>query len=260
MDLVDKTLVFIDDFVQRAQSLQKGDSLKPCGVQNPLEVFLTDLQMLSTQIETVMGELQQKNNPPEDHKKIDPSLVQIRADKAEIEKRITAFIQKKQMEVNDTNRREFCGVMQEDSAKESCARTNSVFTPHMGTKSHVKVVKVENKYGPQTHPHSLMRSPSKNQPSVKQEPPEVSREIKMERSDGVEERLSNMEKHLGMNQGCTVPRDVYERLKMLENRILELESTSPEYLHHKPSSAKRQKTEVEADSSYVQVSRCFFNR
>jgi hypothetical protein len=45
---------------------------------------------------------------------INPSVVQIRADKSEIERRIAAFIKKKQIEVDDTNRREFCSVLRDD--------------------------------------------------------------------------------------------------------------------------------------------------
>ena len=67
-------------------------------------------------LQGVIEEVQQKvkDKEQDDNNKVDPSLVQIKADKAEIERRIAAFIQKKQMQVNDTNRREFCGVMREE--------------------------------------------------------------------------------------------------------------------------------------------------
>ena len=39
-----------------------------------------------------------------------------------------------------------------------------------------------------------------------------------------------MEKHLGLFKNQPVSQDVYARLKALEDRILHLESTSPEYL------------------------------
>lgn len=43
----------------------------------------------------------------------------------------------------------------------------------------------------------------------------------------LEERLSSTEKILGINK--PVPRDVYERLKTIEDRLSFLESISPEY-------------------------------
>lgn len=46
-------------------------------------------------------------------------------------------------------------------------------------------------------------------------------------NSGIEERFTNAEKFLGINK--PVPRDVYERLRIIEDRILYLESVSPEY-------------------------------
>lgn len=46
--------------------------------------------------------------------------------------------------------------------------------------------------------------------------------------NGIEERLENMEVQLSLH--TPVPRNVYKRLKQLENRLLYLESTSPEYI------------------------------
>ena len=43
----------------------------------------------------------------------------------------------------------------------------------------------------------------------------------------LEERLSSTEKLLGINK--PVPRDIYERLKSIEDRVSYLESISPEY-------------------------------
>lgn len=44
---------------------------------------------------------------------------------------------------------------------------------------------------------------------------------------GLEERLNNAECHLKMHG--PMPRDIYSRLKQIENRILHLEGLSPEY-------------------------------
>lgn len=43
----------------------------------------------------------------------------------------------------------------------------------------------------------------------------------------LDERISTTEKILGINR--PVPKDVYERLKNIEDRILYLEGISPEY-------------------------------
>lgn len=43
----------------------------------------------------------------------------------------------------------------------------------------------------------------------------------------LEERLSTTERILGVNK--PVPRDIYERIKKIEDRLLFLESISPEY-------------------------------
>ena len=51
----------------------------------------------------------------------------------------------------------------------------------------------------------------------------------MKNPAGIEERLQNMEQHLGLKNQQPVHADVYSRLKILEDRILHLESISPEY-------------------------------
>ncbi|XP_037019896.2 MAP3K12-binding inhibitory protein 1 isoform X4 [Artibeus jamaicensis] len=108
----------------------------------------------------------------------DPEVVQIKAGKAEIDRRISAFIERKQAEINENNVREFCNVI-DCNQENSCARTDAVFTPYPGFKSHVK--------------------------------------------------------------GGPVPRDIYQRIKKLEDKILELEGISPEYFQSVNFSGKRRK-------------------
>ncbi|XP_066884677.1 MAP3K12-binding inhibitory protein 1 isoform X9 [Kogia breviceps] len=110
----------------------------------------------------------------------DPEVVQIKAGKAEIDRRISAFIERKQAEINENNVREFCNVI-DCNQENSCARTDAVFTPYPGFKSHVK--------------------------------------------------------------GGPVPRDIYQRIKKLEDRILELEGISPEYFQSVNFSGKRRKVQ-----------------
>ncbi|XP_008829039.2 MAP3K12-binding inhibitory protein 1 isoform X3 [Nannospalax galili] len=111
----------------------------------------------------------------------DPEVVQIKAGKAEIDRRISAFIERKQAEINENNVREFCNVI-DCNQENSCARTDAIFTPYPGFKSHVK--------------------------------------------------------------GGPVPRDIYQRIKKLEDKILELEGISPEYFQPVNFSGKRRKVQL----------------
>lgn len=46
--------------------------------------------------------------------------------------------------------------------------------------------------------------------------------------NGIEERLKNLESQLSLDK--PTPKTIYKRLKMLEDRLLLLESISPEYI------------------------------
>ncbi|XP_028351734.1 MAP3K12-binding inhibitory protein 1 isoform X3 [Physeter macrocephalus] len=162
----------------------------------------------------------------------DPEVVQIKAGKAEIDRRISAFIERKQAEINENNVREFCNVI-DCNQENSCARTDAVFTPYPGFKSHVKVSRVVNTYGPQTKPEGIQGSGHK--------PNSMLRDCG---NQAVEERLQNIEAHLRLQTGGPVPRDVYQRIKKLEDRILELEGISPEYFQSVNFSGKRRKVQL----------------
>ncbi|XP_009004191.1 MAP3K12-binding inhibitory protein 1 isoform X6 [Callithrix jacchus] len=114
----------------------------------------------------------------------DPEVVQIKAGKAEIDRRISAFIERKQAEINENNVREFCNVI-DCNQENSCARTDAIFTPYPGFKSHVKVSRVVNTYGPQTRPEGI--------PGSGHKPNSVLRDCG---NQAVEERLQNIEAHL----------------------------------------------------------------
>ncbi|XP_059999374.1 MAP3K12-binding inhibitory protein 1 isoform X3 [Lagenorhynchus albirostris] len=161
----------------------------------------------------------------------DPEVVQIKAGKAEIDRRISAFIERKQAEINENNVREFCNVI-DCNQENSCARTDAVFTPYPGFKSHVKVSRVVNTYGPQTRPEGIQGSGHK--------PNSMLRDCG---NQAVEERLQNIEAHLRLQTGGPVPRDIYQRIKKLEDRILELEGISPEYFQSVNFSGKRRKVQ-----------------
>ncbi|KAM5242393.1 MAP3K12-binding inhibitory protein 1 isoform 1-T1 [Hipposideros larvatus] len=159
----------------------------------------------------------------------DPEVVQIKAGKAEIDRRISAFIERKQAEINENNVREFCNVI-DCNQENSCARTDAVFTPYPGFKSHVKVSRVVNTYGPQTRPEGIQGSGHK-----------ANSMLRDCGNQAVEERLQNIEAHLRLQTGGPVPRDIYQRIKKLEDKILELEGLSPEYFQSVNFSGKRRK-------------------
>ncbi|XP_066133863.1 MAP3K12-binding inhibitory protein 1 isoform X1 [Saccopteryx bilineata] len=161
----------------------------------------------------------------------DPEVVQIKAGKAEIDRRISAFIERKQAEINENNVREFCNVI-DCNQENSCARTDAIFTPYPGFKSHVKVSRVVNTYGPQTRPEGI-QGPG-------QKPSSMLRDCG---NQAVEERLQNIEAHLRLQTGGPVPRDIYQRIKKLEDKILELEGISPEYFQSVNFSGKRRKVQ-----------------
>ncbi|XP_051941551.1 MAP3K12-binding inhibitory protein 1 [Hippocampus zosterae] len=171
--------------------------------------------------------------PPPPPGAADDVLVQIRAGNSEIERRISAFMERKQMEINENNVREFCNVIDCNQAQDSCARTDAVFTPYPGLKSHVKVIRVVNTHGPQTRTGT--QGEAGDQARVRPATQDCG-------NSAIEERLNNIETHLRLPTAGPVPVSVYQRLKKLEDRILQLEGLSPEYFQSTNLAHKRPKT------------------
>uniref|UniRef100_A0A3P8P3N4 MAP3K12 binding inhibitory protein 1 n=1 Tax=Astatotilapia calliptera TaxID=8154 RepID=A0A3P8P3N4_ASTCA len=182
----------------------------------------------------------------------DDVMVQIRAGKSEIERRISAFMERKQMEINENNVREFCNVI-DCNQENSCARTDAVFTPYPGFKSHVKVTRVVNTYGPQTRSGG-----DQAEAGDKQRGP-LTRDCG---NAAIEERLNNIEAHLKLAAVGPVPLSVYQRLKKLEDRILELEGLSPEYFQStvSPLASKYKYRYIKGVNSYLWQRSCMFER
>lgn len=173
----------------------------------------------------------------------DDVMVQIRAGKSEIERRISAFMERKQMEINENNVREFCNVI-DCNQENSCARTDAVFTPYPGFKSHVKVSRVVNTYGPQTLMGSVQtETPLQRGPVLPQDCGNTA----------IEERLQNIEAHLKLPAAGPVPLSVYQRIKKLEDRILELEGLSPEYFQASSHLHKRPKITAPQSCSLTEL-------
>ncbi|XP_028839888.1 MAP3K12-binding inhibitory protein 1 [Denticeps clupeoides] len=184
-------------------------------------------------IQTTAGEI--RDGKPAARPQLDESIVQIKAGKSEIDRRICAFIERKQLEINENNVREFCNVI-DCNQENSCARTDAVFTPYPGFKSHIKVTRVVNTYGPQTRQGTHVEPGGLQQGTAARDCG----------NPAIEERLNNIETHLRLPTAGPVPLSVYQRLKNLEDRILELEGLSPEYfqsmnfLHKRPKPSASQ--------------------
>ena len=148
---------------------------------------------------------------------VDPSLVQITASNDEINGRINQFIAAKRVDIDNANIMEFCGDVTDDPNAGTCARTNAVLTKKRDSKSHLRKSVVANQMGP-------------SMTSV------------------LDDRLSNLETAAGVNPPSDslppIPKDVYERLKALEDRLLLLERISPD-----PGAAKIDSTNERFDES-----------
>ncbi|XP_026141705.1 MAP3K12-binding inhibitory protein 1 [Carassius auratus] len=234
--------------------------LQPSQVNTYLQQHISKLQLVSenlkqmveSEVHSIPGSSDRKEtadtseHPTSDHGTVHnkPQIddnVQIKAAKSEIERRISAFIEHKQLEINENNVREFCNMI-DCNQEDSCARTDAVYTPYPGFKSHVKVKRVMNSYGPQTRgTHTELAD---------QQQGSMNRDCG---NPAVEERLQNMESHLKLLPAGPVPQSIYQRLQKLEDRILELEGLSPEYFHSTNYSHKRPKASVSQSYSLAEL-------
>ncbi|CAL1270468.1 unnamed protein product [Larinioides sclopetarius] len=160
------------------------------------------------------------------------NMQQLQVDETEIKRRINAFLSRKRKEVDEWNVQEFCSrpfVEEENPLWEqvdSCARVDAVFIPRFGSKSHVKVSKVENRWGPQTQ---IRNDPAKR---IKTEPGlETETDTNDVTFENIQERLKIMEAHLKLKSDSSMRNSIFQRIKQLEDRILFLEGISPDYFH-----------------------------
>ncbi|XP_006932871.1 MAP3K12-binding inhibitory protein 1 isoform X5 [Leopardus geoffroyi] len=181
---LEQHVLYLQPFLAKLQPLIKEENTTVVGGTEKTEMGNKNEVNAKFPISDLQEEEKHKDCDLGDVKKtqihVDPEVVQIKAGKAEIDRRISAFIERKQAEINENNVREFCNVI-DCNQENSCARTDAIFTPYPGFKSHVK--------------------------------------------------------------GGPVPRDIYQRIKKLEDKILELEGISPEYFHSVSFSGKRRKVQ-----------------
>ncbi|KAK2714080.1 MAP3K12-binding inhibitory protein 1-like [Artemia franciscana] len=132
----------------------------------------------------------------------EPSDQQINASHDTIWKRINTLIEVKRKEADIANVYEFCG----EAQSTACARTSAVLYKRKDGISHLRRSRVENPYGPQTDPS-----------------------LTYETNWALQERLGAVEEHLNVKP---VAKDIYQRLQNVENKLLLLESVTPEYGHN----------------------------
>lgn len=168
-------------------------------------------------------------------------LLQIRADGSEIKRRIACFVNRKRDEINSNNVQDFITETKPtDEAETTCARVNSTVYRIKGSKGHLKVHRVKNETGPQTMSYTnaldkLMEHTSALPIKIKPDPDAAetkplptSNLTKL--PNAIDERIENAESFLKISN-TNSNKDIFQRLKHIEDRILYLETLSPEYLH-----------------------------
>lgn len=146
-------------------------------------------------------------------------LVQITASYAEMLRRIESFVRYKRQQVDIYNQMEFCHPADPEN---TCARIDASYVKRGSSSNHIETVRIRNEGGP-----------SANQPSplelLQRDLTPQARRMHVSALLGLPERLSNLEKYLDLYNDVLAPRDMVERIRRLETRILELEGQSPEY-------------------------------
>ncbi|XP_001359099.2 molybdopterin synthase catalytic subunit [Drosophila pseudoobscura] len=157
------------------------------------------------------------------------NLVQIRANDCELKNRVECFFKRKRAEINSCNVIDFkqsnlsSNINSDTEVDVSCARTQSTISKQEQSNCHLKVRRATNRCGPQQmqfrpeYKHELSRLTA-------------SRVSTNEVGESLQNsRLHSIETYMGLTSKNN--ENIINRIKNVENRILLLESTSPEYQH-----------------------------
>jgi hypothetical protein len=149
-------------------------------------------------------------------KRLDSEQIQIRATTAEVDQRINTFIQAKQNELDESNRTEFLSRHDPTSDDVTCARTDA---REINRNIQMKFDIVNNEDGPIAR--SLL--------AFNDNKSTLSAENTIETSANVTERLNNIQEHLNVKLDGTAkpPFTISERIKILENTLIEMERQHP---------------------------------
>ena len=162
---------------------------------------------------------------------IDPDLVQVKATKVELERRIAAFTSRKRALLDSSNCLEFCGTG-------GAARVAAVLGRSRGSKGHLRKSTADNSN------HVLHETPSKRIKLESNTVPQVP----------IDKRISELEERVFFREGQPVPLPVYTRLKQLEERVLELEGLSPDHCNPLEVVKKRDREQAALANKEARVS------
>ncbi|KAI8643452.1 hypothetical protein BD408DRAFT_414933 [Parasitella parasitica] len=157
----------------------------------------------------------QEEDEKERVKRFDGEQIQIRATTQEVEQRINTFIQAKQNELDESNRTEFLSRHDPKADDVTCARTDA---REINRNIQMKFDIVNNEDGPIAR--SLLAFNNK---------PKADDPAEMAVAADTEERLNNIEEHLNvkLNPAARPSFSVFERIKILENTLMEIERQHP---------------------------------
>ncbi|KAJ8714233.1 hypothetical protein PYW08_007853 [Mythimna loreyi] len=176
------------------------------------EVYEGDAPVWKENIECTVPDTKPIPTPaPNPAPPVDKTLVQINVSCEELQQRINNFIERKREQVNISNIHDFIPDKQDDMETETCARVRTQFVRRSDSKGHLKIRKVHNEWGPQTVTAADMYP---DQPDNSGLPSSIA------------ERVVAIEKYLNIGP---VSKDIYRRLKDMEDKIADLQAVSPEY-------------------------------
>ncbi|XP_017144535.1 molybdopterin synthase catalytic subunit isoform X2 [Drosophila miranda] len=157
------------------------------------------------------------------------NLVQIRANDCELKNRVECFFKRKRAEINSCNVIDFkqsnlsSNINSDTEVDVSCARTQSTILKQEQSNCHLKVRRATNRCGPQQ---------MQFRPKYKHELSRLTASLVSTNKVGESlqnSRLHSIETYMGLTSKNN--ENIINRIKNVENRILLLESTSPEYQH-----------------------------
>ncbi|KAI8990977.1 hypothetical protein BDF20DRAFT_13182 [Mycotypha africana] len=151
-------------------------------------------------------------------KRLDGEQIQIRATTKEVDQRINNFIQAKQHELDESNRTEFLNQRDPSADDITCARTDA---REINRNIQMKFDIVNNEDGPLARSRTTQEEPKR--------PTGVDKASSTSTGADVSERLNNLQEHLNVKFDSTAkpPFSIFERIKILENTLMEIERQYP---------------------------------
>lgn len=151
-------------------------------------------------------------------KRLDSEQIQIRATTEEVDQRINTFIQAKQNELDESNRTEFLSRHDPKADDVTCARTDA---REINRNIQMKFDIVNNEDGPLAR--SLLSFNDNKQANT------TTITAFEKTSADPTERINNIEQHLNirLDDNAKPPFSMFERLKILENTLMEIERQHP---------------------------------